>query len=257
MIDIHCHILPGLDDGSKSLQETLEMCRIAAADGIRTIVASPHQQDGVYQTPANAIFTTVRHVAEHIRQAGIAIELLPGADVRVEVDTGEKILSGEIVSINNTKRYFLLEFPAHAIPMNIDKLIFNLLLKNITPVLTHPERIHEVQEDPNRIFELVAMGVPSQVTAMSIIGGFGRRAQKCARTLLTHNLAHIIATDAHSPEHRPPILSEAVKAVSKLLKDEERARHMVSTIPGRIIRGESVEIFPPPVKIQRKLFWFF
>jgi protein-tyrosine phosphatase len=233
------------------------MCRIAAADGIRTIVASPHQQDGVYQTPANAIFTTVRNVAEHIRQAGIAIELLPGADVRVEVDTGEKILSGEIVSINNTKRYFLLEFPAHAIPMNIDKLIFNLLLKNITPILTHPERIHEVQEDPNRIFDLVAMGVPSQVTAMSIIGGFGRRAQKCARTLLTHNLAHIIATDAHSPDYRPPILSEAVKAVSKLLKDEERARHMVSTTPGRIIRGESVEIFPPPVKIQRKLFWFF
>jgi protein-tyrosine phosphatase len=256
MIDIHCHILPEVDDGSESLEETLEMCRMAAADGITTIVASPHQQDGVYQTSAETIFRKVHAVNTHIRQAGITIELLPGADVRIEVDTGEKILSGEIVSINNTKRFFLLEFPAHSIPMNIDKLIFNLLLKNITPVLTHPERILEVQENPNRVFDLVSMGVLSQVTAMSVTGEFGGRIRKCARTLLKHNLVHILATDAHSSDYRTPILSRAVKAVSKIL-DEERAMSMVTTVPGKIIHGESVEIFPPPVKIQRKFFGLF
>jgi len=256
MIDIHCHILPELDDGSKSLEETLDMCRMAVEDGIKTIVATPHQQDGVYQTPAEAIFRTVRTVSEHIRQAGIPLQLLPGADVRIEVETGEKIMRGEVVSINNTKRYFLLEFPAHAIPMNIDKLIFNLLLKNITPVLTHPERIMEVQENPNRVFDLVSMGVLSQVTAMSITGGFGSRVKKCAHTLLKHNLVHVIASDAHSTEHRPPILSKAVKVVSKIL-DEERALDMVTTVPDTIVRGESVEIFPLPIKIKRKFFGFF
>ncbi len=256
MIDIHCHILPELDDGSESLDETLEMCRMAVADGITTTVASPHQQDGVYQTSADAIFTAVQTVSDRLKQENIPLELLPGADVRVEIETGEKILSGEIVSINNTKRYFLLEFPAHSIPMNIDKLLFNLLMKNITPILTHPERILEVQENPNRVFELVSMGVLSQVTAMSVTGGFGSRIRKCANTLLKHNLVHIIASDAHSISHRPPILSEAVRTVAKIL-DEEQAQSMVTTVPGKIIRGESVEIFPFPIKVQRKFFWFF
>ena len=104
MIDIHCHILPAIDDGADNLETTLEMCRIASADGITQIVASPHQQDGVYQNSAATILSTLRSVSEEIQRAGIPIELLPGADVRIEVDTGEKILSGEILSINNTKR---------------------------------------------------------------------------------------------------------------------------------------------------------
>lgn len=256
MIDIHCHILPGLDDGAESMDDTLEMCRIAVADGITTTVASPHQQDGVYQTPSAAIFSTLRTVTERLRNEQIPLELLPGADVRIEVDTGDKIASGETLSINNNKRYFLLEFPSHSIPMNIDKLIFNLLLKNITPVLTHPERILEVQENPNRVYELVEMGVLSQVTAMSVTGGFGGRVKKCAHTLLKHNLVHIIASDAHSIDHRPPILSDAVNVVGKIL-DEEQAQSMVTTVPGRIIRGEPVEIFPPPIEIKRKFFGLF
>lgn len=256
MIDIHCHLLPELDDGAESLDETLEMCRMALADGTTTIVATPHQQDGVYQTPVAAIVAGVRSVRAELKKANLHLQIVPGADVRIEVDTGEKIIKGEILSINNTKRYFLLEFPSHSIPLNIDRLIFNLLLKNITPVLTHPERIAEVQENPNRVYELVEMGVLSQVTAMSITGGFGERAKKCAHTLLKHHLVHIIASDAHSTHSRPPILSDAVKVVSRML-DEETAQHMVTTIPAQIIRGEPVSIFAQPIKIERKRFWLF
>jgi protein-tyrosine phosphatase len=256
MIDIHCHLLPNLDDGPESLEETMEMCRMAAADGIKVIVATPHQQDGVHNTPAEAILKKVQSVTAFLKRAQINLQLLPGADVRVDVDTGEKIMRGEILSVNNTKRYFLLEFPAHSIPPNIDKLIFNLLLKNITPILTHPERIFEVQENPNRVYELVSMGVLSQITAMSVTGEFGAKAKQCARTLLKHNLVHLIATDAHSANHRPPILSQAVKVISRLL-DEERAHEMVTRIPLQIVRGEPVQLLAPPLKIQRKLFWFF
>jgi protein-tyrosine phosphatase len=256
MIDIHCHILPEMDDGPESLDETLEMCRIALDDGITTVVATPHQRDGIHHNSAKAIVEKVQTVASHLKQANIPLELLPGADVHIEVNTGEKILQGEILSINNTKRYFLLEFPAHAIPPNIDRLVFNLLLKNIIPVLTHPERILEVQENPGRIYELVSIGVLSQITAMSVTGGFGPMARKCASTLLKHNLVHIIASDAHSVDHRPPILSDAVKAVSRLL-GEERAMEMVTMAPLEIIRGEQISHFSSPIKIQQKRFWFF
>lgn len=256
MIDLHCHILPNMDDGPETLDETLEMARIALADGITTIVATPHQQDGVHNTSTAAILKKVDTVAAHFAQADLKLELLAGADVRIDVDTGEKIRRGEILSLNNTKRYFLLEFPAHTVPPNIDKLIFNLLLKNITPILTHPERILEVQENPNRVYDLVAMGVLSQITAMSVTGDFGPGARKCAYALLKHDLVHIIASDAHSADHRPPILSDAVKVVRRLL-GEERALEMVTTIPLQIIRGEPVQVLSQPMKIRRKFFGLF
>ncbi len=256
MIDIHCHILPNVDDGSQSLAETLEMCRMAVDDGIETTVATPHQHNGVYHNSAESILKNVEEVTRALQKEEIPLKLLPGADVHIEVNTGERIEKGEIMTINNTKRYFLLEFPAHSIPPNIDKIIFNLLLKNITPVLTHPERIIAVQENPNCIYDIVSQGVLSQITAMSVTGGFGRPAQKCARILLEHNLVHIIASDAHSTERRPPILSEAVKAVSRIL-DEESAANMVTTIPSMVIRGEQVGIIEPPIPVKQKLFWFF
>lgn len=256
MIDLHCHILPNVDDGPETLQETLEMCRMAVADGITTIVATPHQQNGVYQNSAEKILKKVEEVALELKHANIPLELLPGADVHIDVHTGDKIRQGEIMTVNNTGRYFLLEFPAHSIPPNIEKIVFNLLLKNITPILTHPERIAEVQEYPDKIYNLVSSGVLSQITAMSLTGEFGPRAQKCAKTLLKHQLAHIIATDAHSVTGRPPLLSKAVEAASRIVGREE-AMTMVTTIPLHVLRGEPVLNLPPPLHIKRKLFGWF
>ena len=256
MIDIHCHILPGIDDGAQDLEETLEMCRIAVDDGITTTVACPHQHNGVYHNSSESILKGVQEVSAALKKENIPLKLLPGADVHIEVDTGEQIESGEIMTINNNRRYFLLEFPAHTIPPNIDKIIFNLLLKNITPILTHPERIIEVQENPNLIYDIVSQGVLSQITAMSITGGFGRMAKKCAQTLLEHHLAHIIASDAHSTERRPPILSDGVEAASRIV-GEERATAMVTSIPAAVIQGVPVSVLDPPLHVKRKLFWFF
>jgi len=253
MIDIHCHILPGIDDGAENLAETLDMCRMAVADGITTIVATPHQQNGVYDNSNGAIRQQVEIVQDALKRGNVSLEILPGADVHIDVHTAEMIQQGKIMTINNTGRYFLLEFPAHSIPPNIDKIIFNFLLKNIIPVLTHPERIAEVQDNPSRVYDLVSAGVMSQITAMSLTGGFGRRAQKCAKTLLRHNLAHIIATDAHSLTSRPPILSEAVKVASRIVGPEQAA-NMVNAIPRHLIKGEAIVNFPSPIPIKRH-FW--
>jgi protein-tyrosine phosphatase len=256
MIDIHCHILPGIDDGAKDLQETLEMGKIAVADGITTIVATPHQQNGVYHNSSEVILKNVETVTLALNSARIALEILPGADVYIDVKTAEKIIRGDLMTINNTGRYFLLEFPAHTVPPNIDKIIFNLLLKNIIPILTHPERIIEVQENPNQVYELVLMGVFSQITAMSLTGGFGRQAEKCAKTLLKHNLAHIIASDAHSVDSRPPVLSEAVQVASRIV-GKEYATDMVTTFPHHVIKGESIPHLAPPIPVKRKFFGLF
>ena len=253
MIDIHCHILPGIDDGAETIEESLEMARIALEDGTTTIVATPHQQNGVYTNSAESIRQHVETLRMALKEENIPLEILPGADVHIDVNTVEKIKSGEIMTVNQTGRYFLLEFPAHTIPPNIEKITFDLLLKNITPILTHPERIAEVQENPQRIYDLVASGVLSQITAMSLSGGFGGRARKCAKTLLQHNLAHIIASDAHSTSSRPPVLSEGVKSAAKIV-GEEFATAMVSSIPQQIITGEVVPHLDPPIPVKRKLF---
>lgn len=253
MIDIHCHILPGVDDGAKTLEESLEMCRMAAADGIQTIVASPHQQDGVYNTAAETILQKAELLRRAVKQAAIPLTILPGADVYIDVNTAESIANGSVMTINQTGRYFLMEFPSHTLPANIDKLIFNLLLKNITPVLTHPERIGEVQQHPGQVYELVSLGVLSQITAMSLTGGFGRHAQKCAKTLVEHNLAHIIATDAHSVASRPPILSKGVEVAARIV-GKEQAQAMVTTIPRQIISGEPVVNLEPPIPVKRRGF---
>lgn len=253
MIDIHCHILPGIDDGAETIEESLEMARMAVADGIRTIVATPHQQNGVYTNSAERIRQHVEQLRTALKEADIPLEILPGADVHIDVNTADKIKAGEIMTVNQTGRYFLLEFPAHTVPPNIEKITFDLLLKNITPILTHPERIAEVQENPQRIYDLVASGVLSQITAMSLSGGFGRRAKKCAKTLVQHNLAHIIASDAHSTSSRPPILSEGVKVAGGIV-GEDFATAMVTSIPQQIIKGETVPHLDPPIPIKRKFF---
>ena len=253
MIDIHCHILPKIDDGARDLQETLEMCRMAVADGITTIVATPHQQNGVYNNTSESILGQIETLKIALKEANISLEILPGADVYIDVNTVGKILQGKIMTINDTKRYFLLEFPAHTVPPNIEKIIDDLLLNNIIPVLTHPERILEIQENPLYVYELVSSGVLSQITAMSLTGGFGRRAKRCAKLLLQHNLVHVIASDAHSIDFRPPILSKAVRVASRLV-GEERAIAMVTTIPQQIIRGEPLPKLEAPLPIKRR-FW--
>ncbi len=226
---------------------------MAVADGITTIVATPHQQNGVYHNSAARIRQHVQELRTALQEAGIPLKILPGAEVHINVNTVKKITTGDIMTVNQAGRYFLLELPPHTIPPNIERMTFELLMKNIIPILAHPERIVEVQDNPQRIYDLAASGVLSQITAMSLSGGFGRRAKQCAKTLLQHNMAHIIASDAHSSTSRLPILSEGVKAAAKIV-GEEFAEAMVGSIPQQIIAGAVVAHLDPPIPLKRRLF---
>ncbi len=254
MIDIHCHILPDVDDGASGLEQSLEMARIAHADGIEKIAATPHAFNGVYVNSVQKILEQCERLIGELDKAGIEIELLPGAEVHFCPGMASKVREGAIQTINGSGRYMLLEFPVHAMPPRYKEDIFELGLANVTPIIAHPERNAFFHFHPEALRELVEMGCLVQITAASILGGMGRGPAESALKMLRTRTAHIIASDAHSPDKRPPVLSPAVDAAAKILGSREEALRMVLDRPSAILRGEPVEV--PPLAALPKKRWF-
>ena len=245
MIDLHCHILPGLDDGSSSAEESLAMARLALQDGIRTIVATPHALDGVYNVSFKAIAEGVASFQELLITKGLELQVLVGSDVHLCPGMADKIKKGTVGTINNTGRYFLLELPHQAIPAGVKEEIFALRVQGITPIITHPERHPAILRDWALLDEFIAMGALSQITAMSLTGEFGEAVQRCARELLKHRLVHVIASDAHAADRRPPLLSKAVREAAALTGSDTLAMSFVSDIPAKILAGEPLDLPEP------------
>jgi len=245
MIDIHAHILPGLDDGPRSWAETLEMCRLAKEDGAEGIVATPHIRDGVHPNRRGDIVEKVNELREKIK-GRIDLDIFWGADIHIAPDLIDRIKNGEVATIND-RGYILLELPDHLVPPHIEDLLFQLRLGNIIPVITHVERSHWIQREFQRIYRFVEMGALMQITAMSLTGGFGRAARSMAVKLVKLRLAHVIASDSHSQRLRPPGLSSALKIASSIVGEKE-ARAMVKDTPEKIINGNVIEA-PVPERL--------
>lgn len=239
MIDIHAHILPSLDDGPKTIEESLEMCRMASEDGIRKMVATPHVLNGVYYSKKQDILEKVAFLNRLLNDNKIELEVLPGADVHLHEGIIDGLKKDEILTINNRMRYLLLEFPSQIIPVEARQVIFKLQVAGIRPIITHPERNLAIQNRPEVLAEYIEAGALIQITAQSITGGFGPREKKCAHWLLKNNMAHVIASDAHSVDARPPILSFAVKMATNLI-GEEKSRALVFENPLAIIEGREI-----------------
>ncbi len=238
MIDIHCHILPGLDDGAKTMDEAISMARMAAADGIRTLVASSHITPGVYDNPPDRIIAAAEAFGDRLRQEGIPIRVVPGADVRM---TPEMLNGGgRYLCINRDTSYLLFEFPHDLIPPGSDRLIGALRDRGLIPVITHPERNTDFQRRPEKLEPFVKMGCLIQITAMSLTGGFGPRAQAVAERFLKEGWVDVIATDAHDTVKRPPILSRAARRAEELV-GAEAANAMVFETPEKIVKGEGLK----------------
>lgn len=253
MIDLHCHILPGIDDGAENLEESITMCRIAYKDGIRTIVATPHTMDGIFLNERELILEEVDKLQRILISKKIDIRIIPGADVHINYNLLELIRDGKAMTINDHGKYILLEFPHQYVPPKIPEFVFKLKLNNITPIFTHPERNTAIQKDLNIIFHLVEQGALTQITSDSLIGEFGPKAYKCAIKMLKHNLAHVIASDAHSSKFRSPILSHSVNKAAGI-KGKKWAEAMVTTIPRSIITGEDMYNLPEPIPVKKSLF---
>lgn len=250
MIDIHCHILPGIDDGPLTLNESIEMCRMASTDGIKTIVATPHFNPGAYENSSDKIFRLIEDLETELKNEKIEIKILPGADIAITPELPDYFKKEEYLTINRTGRYFLAEFPPASVPPKWDAFLLSLLSSGIVPIITHPERNPWFIEHPDALYSVVSKGVMVQITAMSITGGFGEDIQRYSIFLLQNNLAHVIATDAHSAAYRPPVLSDAVKFAADVI-GEERAKALVTTVPAAIIEGKPAS-FPEPIQPRRK-----
>ncbi|MBW2004901.1 MAG: tyrosine protein phosphatase [Deltaproteobacteria bacterium] len=221
------------------------MARTAVGDGIHTIVATPHTLNGIYINPVKEVTSRVTALQETLSKNHIPLNLHAGAEVHLCPHMLEYIENGDALTINNAGKYIILEFPPHIVPPGVKDEIFSLKLNGITPIISHPERNAVIQNNVDIMYGLVSMGALSQVTAMSITGDFGGMVMQCAERLLKHRLIHIIASDAHSSDSRPPVLSQAVEAAAEILGNYDDAERMVTEVPASILSGDMPDIPSP------------
>ena len=249
LCDIHCHILPAVDDGPKDMEQSLLMCRQAVADGISTIIATPHFNDR-FQRGEQELKDALGGLRAAIAEEGLPLEILLGADVAAAAGLRETVAGRPWLTVAGQGRYILVEPPCQVMPSWVNDLVFELRIDGLGVIITHPERNSEVQQNPNVILPLVQSGVLVQITADSIMGTFGPETRKCAVSLLKMNAVHFIATDAHSADFRCPRLRDAVEKARKYVGDE--AVKLARENPFAVARGEPVAM-PDPVPL-RSLF---
>jgi protein-tyrosine phosphatase len=245
LIDLHSHLLPGIDDGAKDLTMSLAMARMASADGISTMACTPHILPGVYNNSGPAIRRAVARLAESIVQAGIPISLVTGADVHIAPDLDVQLRDGRALTLNNS-RYLLLEPPHHVLPPRLDDLIFGLQAAGYVPILTHPERLSWLEGHYDLIGRLVSSSVLMQITAGSVMGRFGRRPRYWAERMLDEGLCHLLATDAHNTEQRPPRMADARDVVAQRLGDDEAINLVLRRPHGVLNDLNPAELAPLP-----------
>ena len=232
MIDIHCHILPGIDDGPQSMEESVSMARIAAEDGITHIVATPHIKYEL--TDPVSIKGLIAELNAILVSEGIPLTVLAGADISAVIDPA--LLNAYTV---NGSRYVLLEFPYGRIPVSAHCTLFRFVSAGFRPIITHPERNMSVVSNPSLVSDLIARGALVQITAGSITGEFGPEAAMCSERLLRNGLVHFIGSDAHSSRRRLPLLSEAVRMAGKLI-GQDAAISLVRENPRAVISDTNV-----------------
>jgi len=220
LIDLHCHLLPGIDDGPRDVVESLELARIACSEGITTIACTPHILPGVYDNLGPDIRNRTETLQGALRNAGIPITLVVGADIHMAPGVPAQLKSGQALSLNDT-RYVLIEPPHHVLPPRVEHAFFNLASSGYTPVLTHPERMTWIEGHYDLIHTLARRGVLMQVTAGAVTGRFGRRARYWSERMLDDGIVHIIATDAHDAKRRPPLLRGAFEIVHRRIGGAE------------------------------------
>ena len=255
MIDLHCHVLPGLDDGARLLEETLDMARTAVKNNIDTIVATPHTLNGFFVNNWEDVVSLTSTVQKAFDAEDIAITLYPAMEAQVCPELFDALEKGQAATINDNSRYMLLEFPPFSMPPGSMEFIFKLKLQGITPVIAHPERNLILQNDLKQLYDLVKMGALCQLTALSVTGYLGPSVQKSSEQMIKKGLAHVIATDAHSDAERILALASAVDMAAEILQDYSRAEKMVTTTPAAIIAGEDVDVDEPV--LDKKKWWVF
>jgi len=259
MIDIHSHILPGLDDGAKHITQTLQIVRQLHDSGFKTLIATPHVLEGRNTLSVAEILTVTEEVREQAREAGIPIEILPGAENYIFPEMAKWARAGKLLTLGNTGKYLLVEFPMLEIPHYTDQVFFELQVGGLIPVLAHPERYRGVFEEPERLIDWANKGVLFQLDLRSLSGHYGPRPKLMAERMLRSDLIHLVGSDAHRVSRSEGTYSEVLRSVEELV-GESRFEELTLINPRSMLEGKPLLRerdygLKPQVKKNKRGFW--
>ncbi len=243
MIDLHCHILPGLDDGAASPEETLALLRLAVADGITRMVATPHINPGFFDNKPATINNALADVRQLIQTHQLPIRLAAAAEVRLTDQLMPALEMGLLPFLGEWQgqKVLLLELPHSHVPAGTDKLLKWLARHDVIAMIAHPERNRDIQANFHCLAPLKRAGCLFQLTGSSLIGDLGARHQQCAEFMVAQRLFHVVASDCHNIERRPPKLTAAVRCLTELADEQYAmalALHNPALITGQLHFGD-------------------
>lgn len=231
MVDLHSHLLPGIDDGAQDVGQSIELARVAVADGISHLVCTPHIHPGRYDNTPESIAAALDTFRRALSDADIKLNVSAAAEVRFGLELMDGIARDAVPFLGEWegRKVLLLEFPHSEVPFGAEKLTGWLLSRNILPMIAHPERNKGIMKSRARLKPFLDQGCLLQVTAGSVAGRFGTQCREVAEELLQSGKVTILATDAHNIEHRPPELREGVEAAAAVVGDKAAAAMVTST----------------------------
>ncbi|PIC99885.1 tyrosine-protein phosphatase [Sporosarcina sp. P29] len=249
MIDIHSHLLFGVDDGPETIEGSMRMIEEATSEGITQLVVTPHAYSPQYHVPVNQVESQVRMMRDVIKAANSNLTLLTGQEVRIHEHLIANLLNRDILTIANS-RYLLLELPTQNVPAYTVRIIQSLLEEGIVPIIAHPERNKGIAEKPERLERLVRHGALSQVTAGSVAGHFGKNIQKLSLQLIEANLIHAYGSDAHNTDNRPFLFNKGLEVLGK--KVDMDTVDMLLLNNQQIINNKLLTIYEPETPVAKK-----
>ena len=253
--DLHAHILPKVDDGARSLEEAIDMAGVAAEQGTRVILATPHRRDVTEGSSVSHVQDLVAGLNSELETAGTDLHLALGMENHVDPDLPDDLSSGKALAMGSS-RYVLVELPFFGYPEYVEEVLFQVQVQGLTPVLAHPERIEAVQRNPELLASFVERGMQSQVTAGSIVGHFGGKVKRLTHSLLRRRMVHIIASDTHYARGpRSPKLTGGLDRAAQIVGQESAYRMVVDT-PQAILEDLPVEVEAPRIEERPRRWWW-
>ncbi|BDG67028.1 exopolysaccharide biosynthesis protein [Enterococcus innesii] len=254
MIDLHCHILPGVDDGAENIEASIAMAEQAVSQGITHILCTPHHNNGKYTNPKSEVISLVASLQAELDKRKLPLTVLEGQEVRITGDLIEDIRNDEILFTDLEDTYILIEFPTMEVPSYTEQVFFELLQMGKVPVIVHPERNAHFRKDPNNLIPFLEMGCLAQLTAPSYVGIFGKDIQKTAKIMVEHNLVQMVASDAHGVKKRSFYLKDAYDAIADKYGLEKVS--LMKQVTKDLINGDKID-YPESIIAKKKKFGLF
>lgn len=258
-IDLHCHLLPKVDDGSEDIVTALNLAKVAVDQGISHMLVTPHHMDGKYLNHKLDVLQKTATFQDEINKLKLPLMVYPSQEVHLTGELIKAIDNDDVLFMDETNQYLLLELPHDDIPKYTSQIIFELVSKNITPVIAHPERNQAIQKDPEKLYELVQMGCLTQLTSSSYLGVFGEKVQKLTEQIIQTNQGFVFSSDAHNFKGRRFMIKEAFEKLEK-----EAGSEVVETFKNNaksIINGDLIEVNNiqsiSSLSKPKKKFWLF